>query len=232
MKYKAVIFDLFGTLVNNLSRREYESVLDEMASILAAPRDEFTQLWMDTSRERTTGIFPNPQTNIEYICQKLKIQVTGAQIEDAARVRLNYTARSLKPRPGSVEVLIRLKSEGYKTCLVSNCSGETPMVWGSTPFASLFDVAVFSSRAGIKKPDPRIYHMAIDQLAVKPQDCLYIGDGDSHELTGASQVGMHPVLLHVPDEFTDVHTIDREEWHDPVISSLKEVLTMVNQAQA
>ncbi len=226
-KYEAVIFDLFGTLIDNFSRREYESVLAEMASILAVPYDEFTLLWFDSFHQRITGAFPTPKANIEHICQKLGIQVTDAQIKLAGRVRLDYTTRSFKPRPGSVEVLTHLKSEGYKTGLISDCSSEIPTVWGNTALAPLFDVAVFSCIVGIKKPNPRIYQAATDQLAVKPQTCLYIGDGSSQELTGASRVGMHPVLIRLPDESADAHFIDREEWDGPAISSLQEVLTLV-----
>jgi putative hydrolase of the HAD superfamily len=72
--------------------------------------------------------------------------------------------------------------------------------------------------------------MAADSLKVKPQDCLYIGDGSSKELTGALQVGMHPVLIHNPDETIDAHYIDREEdWDGPVISSLQEILNLLKQ---
>ena len=228
MKYEAVIFDLFGTLIDNFSRPEYESVLAEIASILGAPPDEFVQLWLDTFPERTTGVLPTPLANIEYLCQKLNISVTDAQIEHAIQVRLDLTVRTMKPRQGSVEVISQLKSEGYKIGLISDCSGEAPMVWNDTPFAPLFDVTVFSYRAGIKKPDPRIYRMATDQLGVKPSACLYIGDGSSTELTGALQVGMHPVLIRIPDEAVDAHFIDREEgWNGPVISSLQEVLNLV-----
>ena len=102
------------------------------------------------------------------------------------------------------------------------------MVWEDTAFAPLFDVTMFSCRVGIKKPDPRIYRMATDQLAVEPEACLYIGDGSSQELTGALQVGMHPVLIRLPEESVDAHFIDREEgWDGPAISSLQEVLNLV-----
>ncbi len=94
----------------------------------------------------------------------------------------------------------------------------------------MFDVTVFSCVAGIKKPDPRIYHIATERLGVDPQDCLYIGDGSSRELTGALEVGMHPVLIHDPDESDDTHFIDREDdWKGPVISSLREVLGLLKQ---
>jgi putative hydrolase of the HAD superfamily len=65
---------------------------------------------------------------------------------------------------------------------------------------------------------------------VKPEGCLYIGDGDEHELTGAAQVGMHPVLIRDPYENrTDVHRVDAEaeKWEGPAISSLRDVLTLL-----
>ncbi len=118
-----------------------------------------------------------------------------------------------------------MKAAGLKTALISDCTGEIPYIWGSTPFAPLFDVTVFSCIAGIKKPDPRIYRLATDELGVAPEDCLYIGDGSSRELTGARAVGMHPVLIRVPDESDDAHRIDAESrtWRGAVINSLDEV---------
>ncbi len=70
MKYRAVIFDLFGTLVENFTVAEYERVLSEMAAILGAPPAEFRQAWLDTFRGRTTGELPTSQSNIEYICRR------------------------------------------------------------------------------------------------------------------------------------------------------------------
>ena len=104
------------------------------------------------------------------------------------------------PSPHAIEILSYLKKEGYKTGLISDCSYEVSIVWESTPFAKLIDIPVFSCAVGVKKPDPRIYFMALEQLAIEPQDCLYIGDGSSHELTGALKVGMHPVWIRIPDE--------------------------------
>jgi putative hydrolase of the HAD superfamily len=201
-----------------------------MASILGVPPGDFRRLWLDTFRERTAGVHPTPRDSIAYICRKLDVDVSEARVEQAARVRLDYTVRSFRPRAGAVEVLTRLKSDGYKTGLISDCSGEIPRIWNDTPFTPLLDVTVFSCQAGIKKPDPRIYLMATEQLAVKPEECLYIGDGSSRELTGASQVGMHPVLIRLPDDAeADAHRVDAEtdDWDGPEISSLKEVLTLL-----
>ena len=228
MKYKAVIFDLFGTLVDNFSLREHEEVIRRMAAVLPAPSDGFLQLWLSTFNERATGVFSNPEANIAYICNKLEVQVEDAKIKESARLRFDYEARSMTPRPDALEILHSLKSRGYKTGMITDCSGEAPAIWKDTPFAPLIDVAVFSCLVGFRKPDPQIYRLATKQLGVEPQFCLYIGDGSSQELTGANGVGMHAVLLSVPyDNSVDTFRIDRDDWNGPVISSLKQVLSLL-----
>jgi putative hydrolase of the HAD superfamily len=228
VKYAAVIFDLFGTLVDNFSRREYASMLAEMASVLGVPPDDFIRLWFDTGERRTLGILSGPDGNIEHVCRELRLSPEEPRRQQAAAIRSGYTRRSIVPRPDAVDVLSHLKSAGYRTGLISDCSSETPIVWRDTPLAPLFDATVFSCLAGVRKPDPRIYLLATEQLAVRPEECLYIGDGSSHELTGAASVGMHPVLIRVPYEDTpDALRINEEEWDGPRISSLTEVLTLL-----
>jgi putative hydrolase of the HAD superfamily len=227
MKYKAVIFDLFGTLVDNFSRAEYQKVLKDMTSILGVPEDDFSRLWRDSFHLRTNGTHATHLESIEYICRIIGVRVSSEQIERAADLRLEFTLRAMVPRSGAVETLTRLRDRGSKTALISDCSPETPAVWGKTPLASLFDIAVFSCVAGMKKPDRRIYLMATDGLGVSPGDCLYIGDGSSRELTGARAAGMHPVMIRDPGETVDTHYIDREDdWDGPRISSLYEVVDL------
>ena len=219
-----------GTLIENFTFSEYAAVFKQMADILSVPSDEFLQSWVDSFNQRATGVFSTTGDAIKNLSIKFNPQVTDEQIKEATRVRLDYTKRSINPRKGAIEVLSYLREAGYKTGLISDCTCEIPNVWESTPFSSLFDVTVFSCSVGIKKPDPRIYHIATEQLDVKPQDCLYIGDGSSRELTGALQVGMHPVIIRVPDESVDTHFVEREEnWEGPEISSLQEVLGLLKQ---
>lgn len=230
MKYKAVIFDLFGTLVDVFSRREYYSVLAEMALLLSVPQAEFARLWLGTAKQRGTGLFPSIEANIEYICQELDVSIADDKVKKATLVRFNSVVRSMSVDKGGIEVTSRLKSEGYGVALVSNCSPETPVIWEGLPFAPMFDVTVFSCLVGLRKPDPRIYHLAAEKLCVKPESCLYIGDGDGDELFGAADVGMHPVLISNPQEdHSDAfrNGIISKEWDGPVVTSLKEVLTLL-----
>ncbi len=230
MKYEAVIFDLFGTLIDKFPLREHENALRQMASVLSAPPDDFIQLWFDTLDERGLGVFQTIEENVEYICQKLDVSSEDAEVEAAARINLEYAVRVIKPRPDAVATLSDLKGHGYKTGLITNCGAAIPKMLDKMPLAALLDVSVFSALIGMQKPDPRIYQLAIEHLAVKPEDCLYIGDGDCQELTGAAGVGMHPVLIRDPDEDSaNVYRVDDEadSWDGPVISSLREILTLL-----
>jgi putative hydrolase of the HAD superfamily len=227
MKYQAVIFDLFGTIVNIFSRPDYEKALEEMILILKAPHDEFVKLWYQTAGERAIGTFGTLEDNLKYICRQLKITPSENQFKRASQVRMEMVARALTPKKDAIETIRQLKSSGYKTGLISNCSPEPPVLWPGTPFAPLFDATIFSSTCGLRKPEPPIYKLALQKLAVKAESCLYIGDGDGNELDGAAQVGMRPVLIRDPGE--DSRNVIRdnyqgEDWEGPVITSLKEVL--------
>lgn len=126
MKYSAVIFDLFGTLIERVPQQERRRVLLEMASVLSIPFDEFVRLWFDTGNERFTGIIPSIEANLEYICKKFKVPSETDYIRLAAGIRVRSMARSIKPREDAVETLIQLRTSGHRIGLVSNCSPEVP----------------------------------------------------------------------------------------------------------
>ena len=237
MKYKAVIFDLFGTLVDNFSLQEYDSVLNEMISILKAPHDEFFALWYQAGKSLSVGKFRTLEDNLKFISRELNVSFTPSQIQCACNVRvdpvklMDFVARAMAPKPDAMETLARLKSDGYKIALLSNCDTEPPVTWPRTPFAPYFDATIFSSTCGLEKPDPRIYRLATEKLGVKAEVCLYIGDGNNNELTGAAEAGMRPVLIRHPDE-GNVYPLRSGEyeggsWNGEVISSLKEVLELL-----
>lgn len=228
MKYKAVIFDLFGTLVDNFTDSEYSRVLGDMAMALNASKDDFSKLWKESFYLRTNGTHQTHFESIRYICDQLGVTVTEEQVQQASDIRLGYSRKVLVPRAATLPTINELKKRGYKVGLITDCSPETPEVWPKTAFKDVFDVETFSCVVCLKKPDPKIYRLTCELLGVKPEDCMYVGDGSSNELTGATEVGMHPVLISDPGDNEDTHFVDKEvNWNGPVISSLDEVLGMV-----
>lgn len=228
-KYRAVIFDLFGTLVETWSRSAFEGFLVRAAGVLCAPPEEFARLWLATASHRMTGKFATTLANFEHICQVMSLPAETSRLREAARIRLDFTRDSLIWRHDALDTLTSLRASGKKTGLISDCSCEVPELWDSTPVAPLIDVAVFSCIVGIQKPDPHIYALACDRLRVPPEECLYVGDGDSRELTGAAEAGLHPVLLRaIDDRVADPYRLEAEEWEGTVIERLSEVVELVH----
>jgi putative hydrolase of the HAD superfamily len=226
VKYQAVIFDLFGTLVENSPSSKSYEVLSRMATILAVSPADFAAQWRTDIVNRMSGITKNYQACIRNICRRLGARPGDEQIEKAARIRFEMNQHEVMTyKPGALEVLSYLKANGYKTALLSNCSMETTTIWPKTSLAPLIDVPVMSCIEGMLKPDPRLFQIAIEKLAVKPEACLYVADGVGQELTTAAELGMCAVLVATPHDSEYEH--DRETWQGLKISSLKEVLNLV-----
>ena len=218
-RFGAVIFDLFGTWVPNFSRLELEQVLCEMAALLSAPPQDVVRLWLDTFPRRAVGTFRTIGANITHICHTLDVTVDEERVCRAVDLWLALERRALIPRDNAIETLSRVRGAGLKTGLISDCSHPLPTVWSETPLAPLIDVAVFSCDVGVRKPDSRIYHVACNRLGVLAQDCLYVGDGGSRELTGASRVGMRAVLVRDREDERDQpvrYDAERVAWTNGV----------------
>lgn len=229
MKFQGIIFDLFGTLVGDFGS-SVGQMHEEMAAALAVPYEPFMRLWGQTAKMRIIGAFDSVEANIEYVCDAMNLHPTPERISKAVEIRMKYIRQALRPRPDAVTTLPLLKEQGYKIGLLSNCSIEIPILWPETTFAEFIDTPTFSALVRMKKPDPHIYHLACERLGVMPENCLYIADGEDHELTAAAKVGLHPVLIRTFSRETrnEVHQ-EAREWPGPSIDSLKEVLALVGQ---
>lgn len=93
---------------------------------------------------------------------------------------------------------IRSLKNKYKIGLLSNAF-PTLRRWLDTSgiFDDVFDKVVISSEQGIVKPDPRIYHLALKELDVAPEEAVFVDDTPKN-VTGALQVGMHSIQFHDP----------------------------------
>ena len=227
MKYKAIIFDLFGTLVDSYSVQGYNRLITDMASALKLPSEGFSKLWRDTAYERAIGIFKTTEESIRYICNKLIISVNDENIRKCEQIRLENTRKALNPKNGAVDILKSLKGLGYKIGLITNCSTEVPLFWKNIELSHFFNVTIFSASVGMKKPDPQIYLLACEQLGVEPNECLYIGDGDSNELSGASQLGMYAVMIRDPNEL-DPYRLVEVDWGGRKIKNFIEIMDLIN----
>jgi putative hydrolase of the HAD superfamily len=109
-------------------------------------------------------------------------------------------------RPQMVEALRRCKTAFRVACITNNMKhGDGPGM-ARTPdkakavaeVMTLFEHVFESSRLGWRKPDPRIYRHACDQLGVEPEHCIYLDDLGIN-LKPARAMGMRTIKVGDPD---------------------------------
>jgi putative hydrolase of the HAD superfamily len=223
MKYKAIIFDLFGTLSDSYDAAAYDTVLREASSLLKIPFEDFLRLWQETAIRRGTGGFKTMKENLEYICREMKVSATPGQISRVMAIRKEYLIKNLAPRPGTIDGLRDLKSEGYILGLISNCTMEIPGLWRETAMAPFFDKTLFSPECGVQKPDPRIFRIAVERLNVKAGECLFIDD-NGNNLRAAVSTGMDAILFTEPGGEEHIHVMEPQQtvWDGRRVKSMRE----------
>lgn len=85
--------------------------------------------------------------------------------------------------------------ERYRLGIVSNFYGNLEAVCRSAGLASLFAVLVDSHRVGAEKPDPAIFHVALETLRAKPETTVFVGDSLRRDREGARRTGMRFIWI-------------------------------------
>jgi len=231
LKIKAVIFDLFGTLIENFSRSAYHQNLAEMAQILKLDSQKFIEKWSKIYPQRVLGFCHSPDGCIDLIASEMGLIIQSSQKLAASQLRYAFVKQMLNPSLETMDALKELKSRGLKIGLLSDCSSEIPELWPETAFVSLFDTTTFSCVENIRKPMPQIYMLTADRLEVEPMECIFVGDGGSLELTGAARIGMHPIRIQIKHSTPDAICIDPDPWVGTTIHSPKEVMQIIDQKE-
>ncbi|MFI0353821.1 HAD family hydrolase [Actinomadura sp. 9N407] len=94
------------------------------------------------------------------------------------------------------DALRAARASGTRTALLSNSWGND---YPRDLFADLFDAVVISCEVGMRKPDERIFHHAVELVGLPAAECVFIDDIE-HNITAAAAVGMKTV------HHTDVDT--------------------------
>ncbi|MDJ0847499.1 MAG: HAD family phosphatase [Myxococcota bacterium] len=99
-----------------------------------------------------------------------------------------------------VELARRIKSEGVATALVTNNVVEFREHWKrSIPLDDLFHEVIDSSEVGLRKPDPKIFELALERLGgVEPGDAVFLDDYEGN-VEAARRVGIHGI--HVGEDY-------------------------------
>ena len=98
-------------------------------------------------------------------------------------------------RERTVETLEELRRRGYRLGVISNADGRAEEALDVAGLRGHFELVVDSGLVGIDKPDPRIFHLALERMGVHPRDAVYVGDIYEIDVQGARAAGMRAILI-------------------------------------
>ena len=225
---RAVLFDLFGTLVDNATVEQFDALHREVAAVLQVPYEEFVAGWKGTLHDRSQGKHVSVADSIVMAALKCNIPYDETALSRATEIRFEFTRQWLTPRADAACTLSQFRDRGIKTGLLSNCSAEVPLIWPSLILAPLIDEPLFSCWEGMRKPMAEFYERAMTRLGVAASECLYVADGDNGELAQARALGMPTIMIRPAGLINDYRTNPEDDWEGPKIERLSDLLPLLD----
>ncbi len=169
MKYKAVIFDMDGTILNTLE--DLKNATNYSLRQFGMPERSLEEVRMFVGngiRKLVERAVP-AGTSEEKIAQVFDVFLEYYEI---------HSADNTSPYPGILELVEKLKKSGIKTAVSTNKADVPAQELGREYFNGIFDLIV-GQQDGLKvKPAPDSVNKILSILDIQKKDAIYIGDSD------------------------------------------------------
>jgi len=221
---RGIMFDLMDTLAH-LESDIYEETHRRAADALGVSPERFNWAWTESRESASTGDFHSSKERIEWVAGELDVNLSDEQIRQMAKEEKTMWQEKVQLDEGAIPLLEHLHNLGYKLAIVSNCPVAMRNMGKSLDIGHLVDAFVSSHEVGTLKPEPMIYRRALERLGLEASECVFIGDGDDHELDGAREMGMYTIRINRPrPPYTNIKE-ESLDW-DFEVNGLKELIPL------
>ena len=212
MNIKGILFDVNGTLINILTDEGMEEIFRAVSHFLTYQgidlhRGEVRDQYFRIMKEQTEASGEeHPEFDAvalwrEFLVRNLngtcrppvdKLQATARFLAEIYR---GISRHRLELYPDVRSVLEDLKPR-FSLAVVS----DGQRVWAlpemrATGIDRYFDPIVISSDFGFRKPDPRLFQIALDKIGAGPQEVLFVGNDMHRDVFGARNLGIKTVFF-------------------------------------
>jgi 2-haloalkanoic acid dehalogenase type II len=218
---KAVIFDLYGTLMT--SHEASESIEEALSKILREAGYEiyFQEVWAARQFvafiDYTRGRANTPHEYYAKVLERLEIHPDSRLVDKF--VNKDFEMQKNELYPDVAATVNKLKTRGIKTAILT-----TIATWRFMPLLEQnkieIDFVCTAREAAAVKPNPRIYQIVLTRFGINAEEAMMVGDDIKTDILPAKSLGIKAVLLS-----RNIRT-DRKDA-DHIVSSLTEITDLL-----
>jgi epoxide hydrolase-like predicted phosphatase len=181
----SIIFDVGGVLMTDVPLRK---IARDLSTRFSVPEDELHSHLYPTGHWTLLTLGEISEGDYwDHFLKNAKIDLDKKELRDRVRTELRPIAQNAR--------IIPLLRGRYRLAVLSNHSREwSEFMRGEFDFFDCFDQIIFSCDVGLRKPDPRIYRLALARLGSDPEECLFVDD-KKRNTDAAREAGMKTITL-------------------------------------
>lgn len=188
MSIKAVFFDLGGVIL----RTEYQAPRQHLAERFGMDYDDIDKIVFGSSSAVRASVGEiDEEEHWRNVMKVLKLPAGEYE-----RVREEFFAGDVLDH--SILNFLRSIKPRVRIGLISNAWSGLREYIQREKFDDAFHHMVISAEVGVAKPDPRIYHIALEQLQVRPKEAVFVDDV-LENIEACEQVGMRGIHFKSPE---------------------------------
>ena len=206
--------------VTKLAERGHEVTVEQMREAWRLTGKRFTE-----ASEQGVNISASNDASHTFWTTLYRDQMALVGVDDPELPQLLYEVFSDPHNyglfPDAVPALDALRARGLRLGVISNFDTWLGTMLEVLAVTEHFEVVAISGELGVEKPDPKIFHWALEQAGVEPSRAMHVGDSPNFDAQPAHDLGMKGVLLDRHGRWSDL------DVPYPIVSSLSEIASLI-----
>jgi len=240
-RIRGILFDLGDTLIDFAhvsmtamfrqgARLGYEYLQDLEKTVPSFRKFHFRQLWAirwNYIKSRVTGKEFNSIDVMRRFARKWGYQLSEEESLELSWRFYTPLSKAATIVPGAPETVAALVEKGLKIGVVSNTFLPGHVLDRHLDLVGLGDLIgprVYSSEVVHRKPNRKIFQIALEKTGLEAEDTLFVGDSPKADILGAHRASMATVLRELPGRRKKTPVAP-----DHILTDMTELLQIVAQ---
>jgi putative hydrolase of the HAD superfamily len=186
-----VLLDLYDTL----AWTQWPTMRAELEDRFGIGQADLLRAFTTTRQARSIGAYGSAEGDLAAVLEAAGVPADEQLVHELNQTRMKaFAENGVHLWEDSIPTLRELRARGLRTAIVSNCDHSTRPIVDELGLEREADAVVLSFEVGVAKPDPRIYQAALDALAARPEEAVFVDDQAAY-CEGAEAIGIRSFLI-------------------------------------